>query len=144
MDKIKNSFEHAKRSNFVPVLLLLISLYLLYFSIIDYTLVGVIICSLFILASLYMTIVNLRYNLYLKKMLSKVDSNLDFVLCEMTELLSKIDTNSSKFRSNISGAHVSGTQGIGVRNELQKNFEKRKKIAAIVYSITLYKKNNIK
>ena len=144
MDKVISSFNKARRSNFVPSLLLLISLYLLYFSVKDYTVIGIIICSLFILSTVYILFMNIRYNMYLRKMLTKVDDDVDYVLDEMTKLLDKVDNNNKGFKGNIQGAFVGGPLRQAASNELHKNFEKRKKIASVVYSLTLYKKNNIK
>ncbi len=144
MDRIMNSFEKARRSNFVPILLLLTSVYLLYFSVKDNTFSGIVICTLFIVSTLYLTLVNFRYNLYLKKMASSVEHDLDFVLDEMKILLHKIDSNNSHIKGNIKGDFVNASQVKSSKNEINRNLERRKKIASVVYSLTLYKKNNIK
>lgn len=140
MDKIQNSFNRAKRSNFVPTLLFLISTYLLCYSVLNNSMVAIVICSLLILVTLYLILSNIRYNIYLNKMCFKVGNDLDYVLSEMKDLLSKVESNESKQLFT----KIKKLKKITERNDLQKSFEKRKRILEIIFNLNLYKENNIK
>ncbi|AIO18168.1 hypothetical protein KQ51_00266 [Candidatus Izimaplasma bacterium HR1] len=145
MERINKAFLKAKRNNLIPVLIMLGVIYILYFSIIEYTLTGIIICSVGLVLVLFIITMNIMYNFKLLSLRKQIPSEPEKVHGKLVELLSKIDKSNARYASNAkSGSVMRGGLGTTVRIKKEENMLKRNKVAGIIYELNLYIKNNIK
>ena len=144
MERLDKAFRNARRKNLVPFLILAGILYILYYSIVEYTLVGIIICSMGLLFNLYILIVNIIYNNKLSRLNEEFLEQPESTRQELISLLEKVDKSNARLAKTKGG--MVGKAGLGVNFAIEKdnNMLKRNKIAGIIYEMNLYIKNNIK